>query len=226
VIVMKCKQYQDLLSEYIDGTLELGEQVKIERHLEDCEPCRILRDDLLQIAHFSRQLPLLTPPSAVWAGIQEKVAAERRPRIRRWLTRWLDGRLDLGWPQLAVATAAFVIVASIAVIVSRQQYPAPSAQSDTLTAQSSSAGLNLLSSAEYAEIEQKIDRLGQSVEQRKASWDPDLRLAFDRNMLNVEECLKKCRQQVRAHPSDRVSQDMMREAYLEKQRLLEGFARF
>ena len=37
---MVCKQCQELLSEYIDGALELGEQVNIERHLGECEPCR------------------------------------------------------------------------------------------------------------------------------------------------------------------------------------------
>ena len=54
---MVCKQCQELLSEYIDGALELGEQVNVERHLADCEPCRAVRDDLLQIVHFSQRLP-------------------------------------------------------------------------------------------------------------------------------------------------------------------------
>ena len=40
---MGCKQCQELLSDYIDGALELGEQVNIERHLGDCEPCRAVR---------------------------------------------------------------------------------------------------------------------------------------------------------------------------------------
>ena len=45
---MVCKECQELLSEYIDAGLELGEQVNLERHLADCEPCRAVRDDLLQ----------------------------------------------------------------------------------------------------------------------------------------------------------------------------------
>src|SRR5262249_40938652 len=74
---MVCNEYRELLSDYIDGALELGEQVKVESHLADCEPCRAVRDDLLQIVHFSKQLPEHTPSSALWARIQSSIEAEQ-----------------------------------------------------------------------------------------------------------------------------------------------------
>ena len=77
---MICTKCQELLSDYIDGALELGEQVSIERHLADCEPCRAMRDDLLQIVHFSHQLPLQAPASSLWPRIQSDLT-ELRPRF-------------------------------------------------------------------------------------------------------------------------------------------------
>ena len=70
---MVCTQCQELLSEYIDGALELGEQVNIERHLADCDSCRAVRDDFLQIVHFSHKLPLQSPSPALWSRIRSDV---------------------------------------------------------------------------------------------------------------------------------------------------------
>src|SRR6185503_5494595 len=87
---MICTKCKELLSAYINGALKLGEQVSIERHLADCEPCRAMRDDLLQIVHFSHQLPLQAPASSLWPRIQSDIT-ELRPRSwdrpRRWWAR-------------------------------------------------------------------------------------------------------------------------------------------
>src|SRR5690554_1758791 len=101
---MDCKRYQDLMSDYIDGELELGEQTRIELHLADCEPCRAVRDDLLQIVHFSRQLPLHTPSHQVWQRIQAQVAEENRGGIGSWLAngwrRISYRQMQLSYPQI------------------------------------------------------------------------------------------------------------------------------
>ena len=56
---MVCKQCQELLSEYIDGALELGEQVNIERHLGDCEPCRAVLDACFRFHSASNSLRII-----------------------------------------------------------------------------------------------------------------------------------------------------------------------
>ena len=120
---MFCKQCQELLSEYIDGALELGEQVNLERHLADCEPCRAVRDDLLQIVHFSQQLPLQSPSISLWPGIQSGVE-ELKPGLWSWPVRWFERlrmlNFNLSVPQIIAGAAALTIVVSIGVIVSRR----------------------------------------------------------------------------------------------------------
>src|ERR1051325_9587915 len=121
---MVCNECQELLSDYIDGELELGEQVKIERHLGDCEPCRAVRDDLLQIVHFSHQLPEQAPSGALWSRIQSDIAGQQPAgfwtRARAWWTQTQNRNFNLSIPQMAAAAAALVIVLSVGVIVSRQ----------------------------------------------------------------------------------------------------------
>src|ERR1041385_4977168 len=109
---MVCDQCQELLSEYIDGGLELGEQMGIERHLADCEPCRAVRDDLLQIVHFSQQLPLQTPAVSLWPRIESDLG-HIRPSIWarpiRWWNRLRSLNFNLSIPQMIAGTAAIVI---------------------------------------------------------------------------------------------------------------------
>src|SRR5215510_12447578 len=111
---MNCEQCRQIISDYVDGSLELGEQVNIERHLSNCEPCRAVRDDLLQIVQFSHQLPLHTPSGELWSRIREDIAEEARKtsplatllnKVRFFSTRYLN----LSMTQLAGATAAVII---------------------------------------------------------------------------------------------------------------------
>lgn len=224
---MVCKQCQELLSDYIDGALELGEQVNIERHLGDCEPCRAVRDDLLQIVHFSQQLPMQSPSTALWPRISSDLA-ELRPsfwsRPLRRLVSFRTPNFSFSVPQLVAGAAALAIVVSIGVIVSRRDslQTQLSATAGRLTA----SDVRPLSQTDLQQLEKQISELSETVEQRKESWDPELRTAFERNLLYIDQSLLECRHQLKDNPADDVSQELMLNAYREKVRLLEGFEKF
>ena len=224
---MVCKNCQELISDYIDGSLELGEEVQIERHLADCEPCRAVRDDLLQIVHFSHQLPLHAPSGALWARIQGEVAQQEGHWFRSlpWLTWFKTRHFDLSLPQMAATAAAIVIAVSTIVLFTRQDRPAQ-LNGTTDAAAAGTLEVTPLSSSDFQQIEKQISQLSESVEQRKVEWDPELRSAFERNLLYVDQCLAECRHQLSDNPADYVSQELMLNAYREKVRLLEGFDNF
>lgn len=221
---MVCTQCQELLSEYIDGALELGEQVNIERHLADCDSCRAVRDDFLQIVHFSHKLPLQSPSPALWSRIRSDVDLREDvwSRPRRWLARIRSLNFNLSIPQLAAGAAALVIIISAGVIVS---------QRDRVTLQPvgpsvASAEVTPLSNTDLQQLEKQISTLSETVEQKKTSWDPQLRSEFERNLYYVDQSLVECRHQLKNNPADDVSQELMLNAYREKVRLLEGFEKF
>ena len=224
---MVCTQCQELLSEYIDGALELGEQVNIERHLADCDSCRAVRDDFLQIVHFSHQLPLQSPSPALWSRIRSDVDSLQAgvwSRPRRWLARiktLTTLNFNLSIPQLAAGAAALVVVVSIGAIISRDGRPpepaAPSVAAPEVTP---------LSNADLQQLEKQISSLSETVEQKKTSWDPELRTEFERNLYYIDQSLVECRHQLKNNPADDVSQELMLNAYREKVRLLEGFDKF
>lgn len=222
---MVCTQCQELLSEYIDGALELGEQVNIERHLADCESCRAVRDDFLQIVHFSHQLPLQSPSPALWSRIRSDVNSSD-PGMwsgpRRWLVRIRTLNFNLSIPQLAAGAAALAVVVSIGAILSqRETRPLEPAVPSV-----ASAAVTPLSNADLQQLEKQISSLSETVEQKKNSWDPELRTEFERNLYYIDQSLVECRHQLKNNPADDVSQELMLNAYREKVRLLEGFGKF
>lgn len=225
---MVCTECQELISDYIDGELELGEQAKIERHLADCEPCRAVRDDVLQIVHFSHQLPEHSPSGALWARIRSDIE-EQQPagfwsRAGAWWARTKGRHFDLSIPQMAAAAAALAIIISTGVIISRQN-----ATPDTIS-MASAAGttpqVRTLSNPDLQQLERQISNLSATIEQRKLSWNPQLRVKFEKNMSLIEQSLAECRHQLSGNPGDDISQELMLNAYREKVRLLEGFESF
>ena len=223
---MFCNQCQEMVSDYIDGALELGEQLQVERHLSDCESCRTVRDDLLQIVHFSRQLPLQTPSGAVWARISSAVSSEQSSSVwHRTARRFSTIRarhFDVSIPQLLASAAALLIVATVTVTLLRRQGPVDLNPGGTGT----TGERTPLSHRDVAQMEEKINELAQTVEQRQRTWNPELREAFQRNMIYVDQSLAECRLDLDANPADDVSQELMLGVYREKMRLLESFSEF
>jgi hypothetical protein len=223
---MHCSEFQTLISEYIDGTLELGEQTRTENHLAGCEACRAIRDDLLQIVHFSQQLPVHAPSASLWSRIAGDLEVDNAPgvssRISGWWRRISSIGLRLTVPQFAAVAAAFVVVVSAGVLLVRQQ---PSAV-NTAGNFTDPAEVNRLSNTEIKQIEDEITRRSENLEKRKQAWDPELRQSFEKNLLYINQSLVECRHQLNDNPSDYVTQELMLNAYREKMRFLERFEKF
>jgi hypothetical protein len=222
---MTCSQYQELLSNYIDGSLDLGEQTKVEHHLAGCDICRAARDDLLQIVVFSRHLPNHDPSPSVWGRIRTEIEREPRPTVRTLWARvahWYH-------PPLRFAAAAAVLIAlvSSALILfhpGRQPNMGLMASEGSISAGHDQSPEPVGPS--IRDLENRISVLNADLESRRQNWDQALRTAFDRDMLYVDETLARCHHELNHNPGDEVCRDMMLGAYREKVRLLEGFTDF
>lgn len=83
---MNCKQIRQCTDDYLDGVLPVGEQHLVSEHLAECDACRTEINQLQELRHALRSLPV-PPPSA---DFRNRVFAQVR-QIRHKRQRLLGG---------------------------------------------------------------------------------------------------------------------------------------
>jgi negative regulator of sigma E activity len=129
-----CDKIRPRLTAYLDGELADDHGSVARGHLRECAACRQVARDEAALRDGLRLMPPVDPPASLWAGIQNRLAAEevadaRTPRWRRAATRWARwarARWTPTLPQLAVASAvAAVAIALVTLRSHRADEPAP-----------------------------------------------------------------------------------------------------
>ncbi len=91
-----CSDFETLVGPFVDGELPVGEVTRLEDHLDDCDPCRTLAEQLRSFDDLARSSLAQPPPvsaeewGSMWANIQSDSTATRRPiqgPSRRWIVR-------------------------------------------------------------------------------------------------------------------------------------------
>jgi len=225
---MECRAVVSSLSDYLDGRniwASDDEVEQIETHLTNCPACLNLKIELSEIKNAARELPLHTPPHALWARISKSIETEiptengpaRETQNTSGWWGWLNSRkFTFSLPQLAAAGAfaAFLIVAGISGIFG----PNPA----TLKFKEVQSGLLL---PEEVEIKANLERRLGAINSRKAQWDSQRRADFEEHMNRIDESLKQCRHMLEDNPNDAGRQEMVRSLYDEKRQLLEDVER-
>lgn len=223
---MECKTVIFSLSDYLDSQHELVEGIEkrnIEDHLASCPSCRHLQLELMEIKTAARELPLRTPPRALWTRIVNEIEVEKvalaanvtvetdGPGLWSWLTSL---RYTFSLPQIAGVAALAIILVSITVI----NFRGNTNEMDFSRLQSALIREEMTKKAE-------IDRKMAAIEERKASWDPAFRADFDRQLNRIEDSIKQCRKNLEASPNDLNQVQRMLDLYEEKRQLLEDVER-
>jgi hypothetical protein len=223
---MECRVVMSSLSEIVDGSnlLIQEEHHLIEEHLATCAKCNGLKLELTEIKSAARELPMHTPPRALWIRIantieMETPTSERRTREEfpelSWWDRLKARKLSLSIPQLAGAGALAAAVLMFGVFSLRNE---PQPTLDVIGAQTA-----LL--PDESELRAKIERQLKSIAERKASWDAERRADFEQHLSKIEESMKICRQKLKADPNDPIQQSALRALYNEEQQYLEDVER-
>ena len=225
---MECRAVVSSLSNYLDGRniWESDDEVEqIETHLTNCPPCSNLKLELSEIKNAARELPLHTPPPALWAriskSIESEISTQNEPapetqKASGWWG-WLNSRkFTFSLPQLAAAGAfaALLIGAGVSGIFEEKTAPMKfgGAQSSLLL-------------PEENEIKANLERRLGAINARKAQWDSQRRADFEQRMNMIDESLKRCRHILEDNPNDAGHQEMVRALYDEKRQLLEDVER-
>ncbi|MBI4853084.1 MAG: zf-HC2 domain-containing protein [Acidobacteria bacterium] len=223
---MDCLDYQDLLSEYIDGDLKPNKRLMVSDHLKCCQNCSQVYQDLKQIVGLSQQLPLLAPDNALWKKIEKdlsEISMAPQPNSKStwakfWQHRW---QFTISAPQLTTAFATLIVLTIFASTFSYApqnsiNYPLQ----NTIIAQPVKTYV-----ASPAEIELigTIERLSHSIKERYQEWDPEIQKLYNRNLILVNQTIEDCNELSKRKPNDPLVHELMVTAYQEKIRLLEQF---
>jgi len=230
---MNCEQYQELLSDLVDGFASSEDRNRIESHLSGCVACAEVRDDFVAIVGYCSEhrgeYDVVPNERALWLRISNTIEAENPVRAREsvpsgansWF-RLMNRSWQLSFPQLAAAVTAIVLVVAIATVVSMKQLS--SGGSSVQTAGVTFGTNNVSLDDRYRQQQQAIAYWKDRVELNKARWSPEMRDTFDRNMTVIDTALNDSMKQLNQNPHDSVSEDILNDALNDKVALLKEFA--
>lgn len=228
---MECRAVMNSLSDYLDGQgtwMSGNETSSIEKHLDTCPTCQSLKLELTEIKTAARELPLHTPPQAMWVRIAntleaELPASERKTREEfpkeTWWDRLKARQFTFTIPQMAgagVLSAALIIMGIYGI----------SGQSPkTDPTRLNLSGVQTAFLPDEDQIKADLNRRLIEISKLKAGWDAQSRSEFEKQMTMVEESLEKCRTELRANPGDKTHQQTLRKLYDDKRQLIENAER-
>lgn len=229
---MECRAVVSSLSDYLDGRniwMSDDEVDQIETHLTSCPACRNLKLEFNEIKNAACELPLHTPPPALWTRISNAIESEistgNRPARESqyasgWWKRLTSRKFTFSLPQLAAAgaLAAILIFGRVSGIFG--------ANPESLFKEAQSATLPKLRLPEEDKIKADLEPLLKAVNERKAQWDAQRRADFERRMNKIEESLELCRSsKLEGDLNDSGRLEMIRALYDEQRQLLEDVQR-
>jgi anti-sigma factor RsiW len=114
-------RWTNQLSDYLDDELPTGERIALEAHLQTCQDCSDLLEQLRGVAVRARALGGISPQRDLWPDIARRIGATPRREqsaelvLRpRWSRRW-----SFSIPQLAAAAIALMTLSGGAVWLAR-----------------------------------------------------------------------------------------------------------
>ena len=233
---MNCEKCQELLSEFLDGTLGHSEHAAVGAHIAACVMCEAAREDfhaIIAVAREARgQLFAPTDERALWLRVREEVEAESRPARNNRAARAAAGvgfwsrlfgqRFELSLPQLAAGAAALVIVAVSATAFGLRFGSAPAGGGRAATVR------RVVSDDFYPRTylephEASMRYWEQRVAARKATWNPRMRASFDRSVYFLDQSVNDSLNDLRQNPHDEIAEQMLNSALRDKIELMRDF---
>jgi anti-sigma factor RsiW len=225
---MNCEKYQDLLSDFLDGSLTPEDHNRVEGHLNGCGACAEARSDLDAIVVFCREnrgeYEAVPNERALWLRISNTIESDLAVSPRAlveanagWWSRLMNQSWQLSFPRLAASAAVIVIVVVLGT-VGVLRFQNGGVQGTPVVATGSSV------EERYRQQQQVIAYWNQRVELNKARWSPQMRETFDRNMSVIDAAVNDSMRQLTQNPHDGVSEDILNAALNDKVELLKEFA--
>lgn len=240
---MNCEKCQDLLSDFLEGSLSPDDRTTLNAHLEECLSCVNARDELDSIVSFccAHRGEYEAPPNerALWLRIRNVIESEQSAvavaavgsrslggQRESWWSRMMNRSWELSLPQMAMAVAVIMVAVSLITAFSLQRIQMATSRTNAsdpdVRNPQTIAALGLVDRTRQQQL--AIEYWNQRVEQRKARWNPQMREAFERNLMVIDQAVADSRAILSQNPHDEVSEEMLNAALNDKMELLKEFS--
>jgi hypothetical protein len=181
-------EWNDRLSEYIDGELAPSERRALEAHLPDCADCRADVDALRAVIARARSLTDTPPTSDLWPDVATRIGARRAGR-----TTLATRRFAFTLPQLVAASLALIVASGGMVWLARMGGPT--------TDFPSVLGEVRLANFGDAAFDEAVADLQQTLEAGRGRLDPETIRVLETNLEAIDRAIAQCREALEADPS-------------------------
>ena len=206
-------RYRGKLGDYVDGSMSGPEQQSLEAHLETCQSCQALTNDLLEIKKTAASLERLVPPEGAWNRIADSIRSQsdtqqtsaRAHQLAQsvWSHRW------------ALAASAFILIGALAIM---NQFNFFSSEPPEGSAEWVAAELR----AAEQHYENAILGLEKIVAKDQTTLDPELMAVLRDNLTVIESAIGESRAAARQQPENWVAGDSLLTALRRKLSLLQN----
>ncbi len=109
---MNCAELEQLICDYVDGTLTAAQKAEVERHLETCPPCaELARDSAAAVAFMERAADVEAPPELITRILFDAPWTKKEPaKGLGWLRKLLAPIVQ---PRFAMGMAMTILSFSI-----------------------------------------------------------------------------------------------------------------
>ena len=228
---MNCEQCQELIHDFVDGSISRSDESILNTHLNECLDCDSVRQDLSAIVDFchKRRGEYEAPPNehALWLRIRNVIEAEQRgvtvtstgERRPSFWGRLMGRSWELSLPQMAASVTAIVLLVALATVVGIRRW----GTDIPTTAATATLGTSDVNDRVW-QRQQVINYWNQRVELNKARWSPEMRETFERNLQVINQTVATSLEELKRNPHDEISEQMLNESLNDKLALLKEFS--
>jgi hypothetical protein len=225
---MRCSQYADAIQEMVDGTLGPIRRAELQIHLDQCDDCRALLEDMERIRGLAASLDRPAPPDRVWLQVAGRLRQEGRlsptvvaPRPSRHAYALVAIAAAL---VLAVGASLYVLLSTVR--GSRQ--PAASTTSAPAQPSGNAAAAGSVQGdieAEFRLAEQHyqaaITKLEEAAKSDQDSIDPQTAAMLQKNLQVIDQAIAESRAAFRSEPTSMPARNSLFDALKRKVSLLQ-----
>jgi hypothetical protein len=225
---MNCTRSQGDIQALIDGTLGPIRVAELEQHLDQCDACRALADDLRRIRDAAETLEDPAPPDHVWLQIAGRLRQEGR--VHDPVVPIATGRRLPGLPRqrtwLGIA-AALVLAVGASLLLLLPQFTGSPADPGGGTEQSNAdgaaavqSGVEDLRKAEQL-LQSGVAKLKEGLGAENQALPVDMAGTLDRNLQILDSAIRESSDALQKEPQNVAARNSLFDALQRKISLLQ-----